>query len=363
MRKYLIKCYKCAAAVILLTAIAGSFSGCLIKDASCEQDLSGDNMDYQVIAGTDAIITDMLISENEYYPGDTVTTELNIVNKGSGTESFWLGCSISDPLGKWYNMPAKEVGLEGGEVISVEFTWVIPEKNTKEQLLSGPYLLTMAAWSDRPGEEGAERLATVKQEEAFFVFRYIEDFSTYNEELWEKSSHPLGLGNLDPDNVEIEDDLLKITLPAGTYDGGQLESREFDHLYGSYRASIKMADAPSSITGFFLYRAPDFYHEIDIEVVNNSSGLAWFTTYADGVVSNTCEKHLDFNPTADFYEYRFDFYPGSVSFYVDGELIISFDDGLTDTPMKLMINSWFPVWLEGIKPEKDAVTLVDWIKY
>ncbi|MGM0652021.1 MAG: glycoside hydrolase family 16 protein [Bacillota bacterium] len=362
MRKYLLNAYIFPVAFFLFVLIIGSCSGCF-GGLSFEEEALIDNKDHQVISGTDAVITDIFISGSDYYPGDTVTARLNILNKGSQKESFWLGCSISDPLGSWYDLPAKEISLEGSETNSVEFSWLVPAEDLDEQLISGPYLLTMEAWSDYPGDEGAERLAAVKQEEAFFVFRYLEDFSSYNKELWEKSSHSLGLGMLDPDNVKIEDELLKIILPAGTYDCGQLESREFTHLYGSYRARIKMPDAPSSITGFFLYRAPDFDHEIDIEVVNDSSGQTWFTTYADGEISNTCETYLGFDPTAGFHEYRFDFYPGSVSFFADGELIITFEDGLTDTPMKLMINSWFPVWLEGVKPQNDAVTLVDWIKY
>lgn len=361
MKKHLINACKILAILTFFVLIAVS---CMdsFNDAAPEEAYIN-NKDHQVIAGTDAVITGMLVSGSDYFPGDTVTARLNVLNKGSQEKSFWLGCSISDPLGSWYDLPAKEISLDGSETKSVEFSWSVPGEESGEQLISGAYLLTMAAWSERPGGEGAQRLATFEQEEAFFVFRHIEDFSSFDEELWQKSSHPLGLGNLNPENVKFEDELLKITLPAGTYDGGQIESREFEYLYGSYQARIKMPDAPSSITGFFLYRAPDFYHEIDIEVVNDSSGLAWFTTYADGEVSNTCERYLDFDPTEDFYEYRFDFYPGSVSFYVEDELIIAFDDGLTDTPMKLMVNSWFPVWLEGIKSEQDAVTQVDWIKY
>ncbi len=363
MRKYLLDIYKFPATLIFFALIASSCVGCF-NDVSFEEESFIDNKGHKTIAGTDAVITDMLVSGSDYYPSDTVSASINILNKGGQRESFWLGCSIRDPMGKWYDLPAKRIEIDGNDSISVEFSWQVPEEEAEgEQLLSGPYFLTMAAWSKRPGDEDAERLATVEQEEAFFVVTYLENFSSFNEKLWEISSHPLGLGFLDPGNVKIEDNLLKITLPANTYDGGQLESKEFDHLYGSYRARIKLPNAPSSITGFFLYRAPDFYHEIDIEVVNDSSGLAWFTTYADGEVSNTFETYLGFDPTAGFHEYRFDFYPSSVSFYVDGELIINFDDWLTDTPMKLMINSWFPVWLEGIKPENDAVTLVDWIKY
>ena len=31
--------------------------------------------------------------------------------------------------------------------------------------------------------------------------------------------------------------------------------------------------------------------------------------------------------------------------------------------MHLMVNSWFPTWLEGKRPKKTAYTYVDWISY
>ncbi len=306
---------------------------------------------------------DLTVSGSELFHGDKVSTKLTVQNQASRQKTFFIGCSIEDPLGNWYDLPAEQIVLEVGEKVPVNFVWQVPAENEKEKLTSGPYRLVKAAWSKAPGMEGAERLAVVEKERAFHVNRAHEDYSSYNEALWKKSSHPLGLGMLDPDNVKIEDGLLRITLPAGTYDGGQLESRKETYLYGSYRARMKLPEAPSSITGFFLYKAPDFYYEVDIEIVNDASGKAWFTTYADGKVSNTYETYLGFDPTADFYEYRFDFYPGELSFYVEGRLVKTFDQGLPDQPMKLMINSWFPHWLEGREPEEDAFTLVDWIKY
>ena len=57
--------------------------------------------------------------------------------------------------------------------------------------------------------------------------------------------------------------------------------------YGSYRARIQVADAPSSITGFFLYAPPDSESEIDVELFNDPQGEVMFTTDAGGGQTHT----------------------------------------------------------------------------
>lgn len=126
---------------------------------------------------------------------------------------------------------------------------------------------------------------------------------------------------------------------------------------------MQIPNAPSSITGFFLYQAPDFYHEIDIEIYNDSRGEAFFTTYANGGRTNTITCSLGFDPTKGFHTYGFDYYPQGITFYVNGEEIVSWSEGLTDEPMFLMINTWFPTWLEGALLEETVMTLVDWVMY
>ena len=320
---------------------------------------TGDRESEVVIDDPAVSVADYGIEAGEFYPGDIISAMVMFVNEKDDGSVFWAGCSVRDPVGRWFDLPATEFFLESGEVATADFSWDVPN----EKLVSGSYLMTMALWSGLPGAEGAERLATVTREDSFEVFNCYDDFSVFNEDIWDKSDHPLGAGELRSENVGIRDGRLELTLPANTLDGGQIETIESNHLYGSFRTSMKLAYAPSSITGFFLYAPPDFYHEVDIEVFNDSSGDIWFTTYADGIESNSYKANLGFDPTADFYEYRFDFYPEGISFYVDGKLMASFDERLTDEPMQLMINSWFPVWLDNLVPEEDAVTLVEWIKY
>lgn len=294
-----------------------------------------------------------------YYPGDEVTSSLEVKNVGTKKATFWVGYSVQDKAGHWYDIPAKQITLAGGEKTTKSMTWIVP---TGTILTGGSYLAVMALWDRIPHEKNATELAREEAIDSFFVFNRFEDFSSFDDTYWKRDGHRLGLSRLHPRNIRIEDSQLHIIIPAGTINGGGISTREL-YLYGSYQARIKLPLAPSSITGFFLYHAPDYYHEIDIEIYNDSRGEAFFTTYARGERTNTSTHFLAFDPTTDFHVYRFDYYPQGVTFYVDDVEVVNFDDGLTDTPMYLMINTWFPDWLEGIPPKEEVRTVIDWIRY
>ena len=49
--------------------------------------------------------------------------------------------------------------------------------------------------------------------------------------------------------------------------------------------------------------------------------------------------------------------------YVDGDLKQTWTDGVPDVSMKLLVNTWFPSWLEGIKPTTTGATRIEWISY
>ncbi len=191
---------------------------------------------------------------------------------------------------------------------------------------------------------------------------FRDDFDSFNSSRWIKSDHMQGRSYLDPDNVVVDNGYLKLRVPAGTTDGAEIESVDY-YGYGTYRARMKMADAPSSITGFFLYRSPDLYSEIDIEVYNDGTGNVDFVTYADGQRTHYVGKDFRFDPSADFHNYRIDYNPGSVQFYVDGNLRQTWTDGVPDASMKLLVNTWFPTWLSGQAPQTGTATRIDWIDY
>ena len=192
---------------------------------------------------------------------------------------------------------------------------------------------------------------------------FRDDFDSFNSSRWIKSSHKQSeLTTFDPDNVIVDNGYLRLRIPPGTTGGAEIESMDY-YGYGTYRARIRTADAPSSITGFYLYCSPDFYAEIDIEIYNDGTGNVDFVTYANGRRTHFRTRQMAFDPSADFHTYRFDYNPGVVKFYVDGDLQQTWTDSVPDASMKLLVNTWFPEWLEGLAPPTNRFTRVDWINY
>ncbi|SHK30356.1 Glycosyl hydrolases family 16 [Anaerobranca californiensis DSM 14826] len=184
----------------------------------------------------------------------------------------------------------------------------------------------------------------------------------FDDSFWLKRDFFLGRTNLQKENVFIEDDQLHIKIPKLTLNGGEIQSKE-ELSFGSYEIKMKLPNAPSSITGFFLYKEPDFYHEIDIEIYNEKNTTALFTTYSDGDMQNHHSEEMSFDPTEDFNIYRIDYYPHKVSFYINGDLKVSWTEGFSLEPMRLIVNLWFPKWLEGKVPVEDKFLIIDWIRY
>jgi beta-glucanase (GH16 family) len=83
------------------------------------------------------------------------------------------------------------------------------------------------------------------------VLDFTDDFDSLDTNRWTKGTHNLGRSYLDPNNVSTSNGNLQVTLPANTLRGGELISNNL-YGYGSNTALMKLPDAPSSITGFFL---------------------------------------------------------------------------------------------------------------
>ncbi len=229
----------------------------------------------------------------------------------------------------------------------------------------GSYDSRISVWSDKPGKGSTtRRLADVEEVSTFRVSLEREDFDApeLDPDRWKATTRDLGRGGLALENAAIEDRQLRLALPADTLNGSEIESA---YLYGPgfYAARIKVPNAPSSITGFFLYHPPDFASEIDIEIYNDPSDKVLFTTYNSGKQTHTATMTLPFDPTADFHDYAFFYDEDSITFYADGVTMKEYEGGLPEEDMKLYINTWFPTWLSGEEPDSDRYIYVDWIEY
>ncbi len=190
---------------------------------------------------------------------------------------------------------------------------------------------------------------------------FRDDFATLDAERWVTITRPFGKGAVDAANVAVASGMLRVKLPAGRLDGGELRTTSL-YRFGSFRARMKVADAPSSLTAFFLYKAPDYQSELDIEIFNDTTRRVMFTTYSGGAQTNTVTRTLPFDPTTGFHEYAIEYDTSSVRFLVDGAPMQSWSKGVTRSAMYLYVNAWFPSWLAGERPATDRFTLVDWIE-
>ncbi|WP_338754303.1 family 16 glycosylhydrolase [Bacillus sp. FJAT-52991] len=192
--------------------------------------------------------------------------------------------------------------------------------------------------------------------------RTVEDFETFDSTRWEvREEFPLGHGYLLADQVSHQPGKVVLSLSDQEGNGGEIRTRE-TFQYGRFEATIQVADAPGSITGFFLYAPPDLYHEIDIEIWNDSSGKVLFTVYKDGKEAKQATYQLPFDPTKDAHRYRIDVLPNEVSFYIDGEAVQSWKGQFSSKKMQLMINSWYPTWLNK-QVAKQPKTTIEQVSY
>ena len=135
-----------------------------------------------------------------------------------------------------------------------------------------------------------------------------------------------------------------------------LQSREA-FLYGRFEVRMQSAEGSGLVSSFFLFNRdvqcnwPAVNNEIDIEMTGNMNASVQFTTHYPFLDSDTHIHPVPFNPHAALHDYAFEWEPGVVRWFVDGELAFVQDAPAVATlqyPMRLMMNLWAansPSWV------------------
>lgn len=294
-----------------------------------------------------------------FAPGDTTTSTLTIRNLDESAGSFWIGYSVQDPEGRWFDVGSREVKL-GSRVESspVSREWIVPA-----DARSGTYRIVAAVWSSPPEQPGAVRLASVEQPSAFTVRRGTGSFTSFPSSRWHPGDHRLGRGRVDPDRVELADNRVRLSVSSAGCVGSEIRSNDRVH-YGSYAISMRSADVPGTITAFFLYEdVAEGNDEIDIEIVYADKPELLLATWVGGQLTRQERITLTFDPRTEFHEYRIDYAPDAVSFAVDGVVLKRWTSGLPRRPMRLIANAWWPRWLSCPERRVDGHADIDWIRY
>lgn len=296
--------------------------------------------------------------DSVFFANDTVSCDVVIKNSDNTPYNVYIGYSLISPIGEIIDLPVSSTVVDayGESTINMDY-------KVEKEIVTGPYSAIFSIWDRDPTVGNAKKISSIKKTDILKIFNEQDDFDYFNQDFWfKRNDFTLGRSLLKSDNVSIDEKGLNIVLPANTFEGGEIQTKS-ELGFGSYEIKMKLPNAPSSITGFFLYKEPDFENEIDIELYNDPKSRLLLTTYANGIESNVYKGDLGFDPTLDYNIYRIDYYESQVSFYINDKLIKSWNKGLSNAPMKLMVNAWYPRWLDGNMKDNDEKLSVDWIRY
>ena len=283
-----------------------------------------------------------------------LTADVALENFASVEKEIWLGYSFRDPHKRWHDIPSQNLQIGANSLEEIE---IAEEIFSSDGFIPGEYVFVAAVWDAPPGDE-ATRLNDMRMRKTIspdsnnsgrgrdksYDENLSLEFSGYE---FLKATHRLGRGWLRPDNVSLENDIIKISSPDRSFQGGEIRTENY-FSYGTYRIKMKTDYAPGSFSAFFLYEdVKNNNDEIDIEIYNDGSRKIDFVTFSEGEKTNHESLKLPFDPASDYHEYRIDYLPENISFYVEGDLLASFESDLPSADMRIMTNHWWPAWLEA----------------
>jgi hypothetical protein len=301
------------------------------------------------------MVKDIKTPEGSYMGGDRVHAELKIFNPMKTTEHIRIDWKVINSKGESINADSILFECMTETETNIDLPWAIPK-----DLAGGHYFGEVTIW--RQVNTTPQLVSYYSASNGFWVFQKEERFKTIDTEKWGISDKTLGRSVFSPNHLAFKNEHLQLLMPKGTTNGAEIYTNE-RLSYGQYEVRMKLPLAPSSLTGFFFYEPPDYFHEIDIEVLNTEEGILYLTTYANGQQSNTYSGRLNFDPTAAYHNYLIDYSEKGVSFYIDGKWFKTWVNGIPQKPMRLMLNSWYPKWLEGQVGQTDTYLIVEWIRY
>jgi beta-glucanase (GH16 family) len=210
-------------------------------------------------------------------------------------------------------------------------------------------------------------VSCVFAEEIRQEFNSKADFNAFwNISTWSTSEQQYSASNVFLDTVNGWVRLKINASPQGTKPiNGEIESKRNNFLHGSYRASIKFDKIPGGVVGWFVYRTEADLHEIDVEFLTEDIKNIHFTLHHVQTDVDYKKCPIDFDPTAAFHEYRFDWFANKVVYYIDGIKIDSLTNKVPDAACSILLNFWsanIQDW-GGPAPAKDTYMYVDYMRY
>ncbi|CAN8096084.1 unnamed protein product [Discula destructiva] len=166
------------------------------------------------------------------------------------------------------------------------------------------------------------------------------------------STWPIGTETqYEASNVVVGGGYLNLKVPGGQtappYSSAEVSTTVSNILYASVRTVAILSEPAGVCNGQFFYY--DDNQESDIEWLSDPNSLSnqgtrklWFTNQdadLDGVnTDNAVTPPTD--PTTSEHEYRLDWTPGRVTWYIDGAEAWTTTSDVPDTPGSWLFNNW-----------------------
>ncbi|AOM83844.1 glycoside hydrolase family 16 protein [Salisediminibacterium beveridgei] len=336
--------------------------GCEMFDESEEMQTEPETVESDLSGNTPFEIREIRLPSGTGYFGEPIHSSLTIEWQEEPIE-LWIGESIQDASGKWHDFdpsPIQDQPHDDHQRLDIRSENIPP----RDTLLTGPQTHVVSFWDRSPDEEGAIRLFQAKTAGELILFSKQETFEQGPDtEGWTAADHQIGQTRFDPAQIDTHDEEgIVITMNPGGKTSGEIRTMH-PVSYGSYEIAMTVPDNPGTLTGFFLYGAPDYDHEIDIEVMNDQTGEIWLTTYADGKEQHAYKEEHAIDPTDGIHTYRIDYFPDYTGFFLNGEELARFTDGYSHEPMQLMVNYWRPSWLDQTPADEDTQLHIHWMNH
>jgi len=141
--------------------------------------------------------------------------------------------------------------------------------------------------------------------------------------------------------------LMTVSIYGQDCIGGAITTEEA-YLYGRFETRMRSAAGSGVVSSFFMYNLdlncnwPAENNEIDVEMTGNTEDL-YFTTHYPGPTLHTDIYDVSFNPHLQFHDYAFEWEPGIVRWFIDGNLVnVQSQPFVADLihPMRILMNLW-----------------------
>nr|OQO21013.1 hypothetical protein B0A51_12877 [Rachicladosporium sp. CCFEE 5018] len=165
--------------------------------------------------------------------------------------------------------------------------------------------------------------------------------------------------------------VVRKDLVDGIVTGAELATNRTDILYGTFRVWMKVTGVNGTCSAFFWYRNDT--QEIDVEYLSKNASIVNTILQSgaaaahgfDAAGTSTYQKYNAGLALSDeYHEYRYDWLPDRVNFYLDGVKISTYTENVPDAPGHLLLSHWSNGnvgWSMG-PPAEDAVLTVSYVK-